>query len=47
MNRRKMGIFAGIAAAALTTWWYRHRRHGSSMTQPEEVEVIYSNRPLA
>ena len=45
MTRNRFRILAGIAGAALATWWIRHRRPG--MTPSPRGEVIFSNRPEA
>ena len=52
MTRSRFGILAGIAGAALATWWFRHRQMGSmrsvgSTTAHEKGEVIFTNTPMA
>ena len=44
MTRSRYGWLAGIAGAALATWYWRRRHnHGES----EKGDVIYNNTPIA
>ena len=49
MTRSRFGLLAGIAGAALATWWYRSRQMSSmpSAADHDKGEVIFSNTPLA
>ena len=49
MTRSRFGILAGIAGAALATWWFRNRQMSSmgSTTGHEKGEVIFTNTPIA
>jgi hypothetical protein len=48
MMRSKFGFLAGIAGAALATWWFRNRQISSmgSTIGHEKGEVIFRNTPL-
>ena len=47
MNRKRFGILAGIAGAAVATWWLRRRQTMAATAGVyERGEVIFSNTPL-
>ena len=49
MTRSRYGMLAGIASAALATWWWRRRSDwvARGMSQgAERGETIFSNAPV-
>ena len=47
MTRSRYGMIAGIAGAALATWWWRRRDFvARGMSRAERGETIFSNSPV-
>ena len=45
MTRKRYGLLAGIAGAALAAWYWRRRSHANAAS--DKGEVIFSNTPIA
>jgi hypothetical protein len=46
MTRRRYGLLAGIAGAALAAWYWRGRYRGEDTPGHEKGETIFSNTPV-
>jgi hypothetical protein len=49
MTRSRYGMLAGIAGAAIMTWWWRHRADAVARGMSEaghRGETIFSNSPV-
>ena len=46
MTRRRYGLLAGIASAALAAWYWRGRRTAQHTLTDRKGEVIFRNTPV-